>query len=351
MTKVFVLGYPGDMGGANTECWHTVKLWRKSGIDVTFIPTWGYDTRWKEKLDAIGCRTIHISPENLEKVPDLSGAITVGFCNSEYIAHAPRLRKMGCRIVWVNCMTFMFEHEIRFFEEHGPADAMVYQSEFQRSEIEPHLLNLGYETTSGHLIRGAFDYDAWEFNPLPHEPHTPFIVGRAARPDADKWSSNTWKIYEAIQYAERRALMLGVADRTLEKLGTPPEWASCLRPMAIPAKQFYASLHCLLPINGGARENWPRAGLEAFAAGVPVVAQNAWGWREMIDHGVTGFLGSNDRELAHYAALLAYDEPLRQQIIANARQRLTNNHANPQTITAAWLRLFQTLDADAPSIP
>jgi FkbM family methyltransferase len=42
--------------------------------------------------------------------------------------------------------------------------------------------------------------------------------------------------------------------------------ASILRPMAMPTPQFFATLHCLLPVNGGARENWPRAGLEAFAA-------------------------------------------------------------------------------------
>jgi hypothetical protein len=31
--------------------------------------------------------------------------------------------------------------------------------------------------------------------------------------------------------------------------------------MDIPTPQFFATLHCLLPVNGGARENWPRAGL------------------------------------------------------------------------------------------
>jgi glycosyltransferase involved in cell wall biosynthesis len=137
--------------------------------------------------------------------------------------------------------------------------------------------------------------------------------------------------------------MLGVDNRTLEKLGPPPEWASCLRPMAIEAKQFYSCLHCLLPVNGGARENWPRAGLEAFATGVPVVAQNEWGWREMIEHGVTGFLGSNDSELAHYTAMLAYDEELRQQIIENARKHLVEQHANPDIIWEQWKNVFQSM--------
>ena len=40
-TKVYVLGYPGDVGGANTECWHTIKLWRRFGVDVHLIPHLG----------------------------------------------------------------------------------------------------------------------------------------------------------------------------------------------------------------------------------------------------------------------------------------------------------------------
>ena len=342
--KVFVFGYPGDLGGANTECWHTVKLWRDHGLEVHFVPTWGRDTVWKKKLDALGCVTHDAeTPERIDNIDGLHGAITVGMCNSEYILVGAKLRQMGCKIVWVNCMTFMFDYERRFFEEFGSADAMIYQSEFQRSEIEPHLSATGYRPDQGHLIRGAFDCNEWSFSPHPHNPGDPFVLGRAARPDQDKWSCNTWKIYSAIQYWNKKALMLGVDNRTLEKLGEPPEWASCLRPMAISAKQYYACLHCLLPVNGGARENWPRAGLEAFASGVPVVAQNEWGWREMIEHGVTGFLGGTDEELAHYAAVLAYDENLRMEIIENARRRLVEQLANPEIIWNAWEKVFDDI--------
>jgi len=49
---------------------------------------------------------------------------------------------------------------------------------------------------------------------------------------------------------------------------------------------------------GGACENWAR-GLQAMAGGVPVVTQRQWGWCDMIEHRVTGFLGSEDCELAH----------------------------------------------------
>jgi hypothetical protein len=343
--RVFLIGYPGEMGGACTEAWHTVKMWRRFGVEVHLIPTWDCDQRWRTRLDELGCTTHTVRPEDWENVPGLAGTPVVGMCNSEFIAQAHRLRAIGCPIVWVNCMTFLFEHEKRLFAEHGPADAMVYQSEFQRRELEPQLAPFGYNAATGHLIRGAFDLDEWEFRPRPHARGEPFVVGRVARPDLDKWSSNTWPIYERIQYANKRALMLGMDDRTHAKLGAPPIFADCLKPMAISPQQFFATLHCLLPINGGARENWPRAGLEAMAAGVPIVAQNDWGWREMIEHGVTGFLGTDDCELAHYAAMLAHDEDLRQRIIQAAHQRLVSELANPNVFWNGWRRLFESLGA------
>gem|GEM_PF-6571963 len=63
----------------------------------------------------------------------------------------PRLRNLGCKMIWVNCMTFMFDYERRFFEEHGPADAMIYQSEFQRCELESQLQSSGYDPAPRHL--------------------------------------------------------------------------------------------------------------------------------------------------------------------------------------------------------
>lgn len=352
--RVFLVGYPGEMGGANTEAWHTIKLWCHYGVDVNLIPTWHCDQKWRERVAAIGATTHEVSPDDLASVPNLAGSPVVSFCNREFITHAQRFRELGCPLVWANCMTFLFDHEKQLFAEYGPADAFVFQSEFQRQQLEPQLEPLGYSPESGHLIRGAFDLDEFEFAPRSHPRGDVFVVGRVARPDTDKWSSNTWPIYSAIQYANKRALMLGMDGRTHEKLGASPVFADCLKPMAISVRQFLSTLHCLLPINGGARENWPRAGLEAMAAGVPIVAQNDWGWREMIEHGATGFLGSDDCELAHYAAMLAHDEDLRQRIIHAAHHRLVNELASPKVIWEAWKRLFRSVGqyvSDVDGIP
>jgi len=100
----------------------------------------------------------------------------------------------------------------------------------------------------------------------------------------------------------------------------------------------------MLPLNGGARENWPRVGLEAMAAGVPVVAPRAWGWTEMIEHGQTGFLGESVEELVYYTASLAYDETRRLEMAEAARTRV-ERLANPETILAGWRELFASVEA------
>ncbi|MBC7338225.1 MAG: glycosyltransferase family 4 protein, partial [Clostridia bacterium] len=145
--------------------------------------------------------------------------------------------------------------------------------------LEPELEKLGYRPEQGHLIRGAFDVSEFPFCPRQHRPNSEFVIGRLARPDLDKWSSNTWPIYGMVPYRSRKALVMGWNDRLQQKLGHPPEWATCLKPNEIPVQEFLARCHVLMPVNGGARENWPRVGLEAMAAGVPIVTQNQGGWR------------------------------------------------------------------------
>jgi glycosyltransferase involved in cell wall biosynthesis len=80
-----------------------------------------------------------------------------------------------------------------------------------------------------------------------------------------------------------------------------------------------------------------------MAAGVPIVAQNDWGWREMVIHGETGFLGSDDCELAHHTACLAHDEELRLAMARAAHQHLAKNLADPNVTWDRWRQIFDSL--------
>jgi glycosyltransferase involved in cell wall biosynthesis len=337
-----VLGYPGDVGGANTELWHTVKLWRRLGMDVALIPTWKADPAWKSRLDRLGCRTVETTPERLQAVDGLPGGIVVGMCNSHFLACGGRLKELGCRTVWVSCMNWMFPTERLLYARLGTFGRHVFQSRYQRDQLLPQLRRYGFDENQGFVLRGAFDVDEFPFEPLPHQPGTVFTVGRISRAEPDKFAGNFWQIHARVPHP-LRVRVLGWSDEVEAHVGLPPAWAECFPAGSQPAGRFLKSLHAMVAINGGAVENWPRVGLEAMAAGVPIVAEARGGWNEMIRHGETGYLCHTDDEFAYYAARLAYDESHRLEIVRRARAALTDELAEPETTGRGWRRLFESL--------
>jgi hypothetical protein len=368
---LFVCGYPSDVGGANTELWHTVKLWRRFGWGVTLIPTWQADPAWRARLDAIGCETVEMRSEgqgaaagsadsrgaapagqpscraslpNLETVPGLPGSVVVALCNTKFLAAAAQFRRLGCKIIWLGCMNWLFPAERLHYRAEGLFDRHVFQSRYQHDQLVPQLRHYGYEEGRGRIIRGAFDPAEFPFRPLSHAPGEVFTIGRISRAAAEKFSPQTWAIYGRVPHP-LRARVLGWAGEVRARLGPPPSWADCLPAGAQTPQEFLATLGALVHAGGEAAENWPRVGLEAASAGVPVVADHRGGWREMIRHGQTGYLCQSDDQFAYYTARLAYDEPHRLQIARQARAALETELADPAAIWARWRQLLEEIAA------
>ena len=340
--SVFVLGYPGDVGGANTELWHTVKLWRRVGIEVTLVPTWKADPQWKPRLAALGCRTIEARPDTLHTIDGFPGGTVVGFCNSHFLACAERLKSLGCRTVWASCMNWMFPAERLLYRRSGTLDRHVFQSRYQRDQLVPQLRRFGFHDRQCAVVRGALDADEFRFEPLPHLPGETFTLGRISRAEADKFAVNLWQVYARTPHPIR-VRVLGWSGELESRLGTPPRWAECFAPGSLPVRPFLKTLHAMAPLCSEAVENWPRVGLEAMAAGVPLVVEARGGWNEMICHGRTGYLCRTDDEFAYYAARLAYDEEHRLEIARRARAAVVEELAEPGVLGLAWQELFASI--------
>jgi len=340
LDNIFVCGYPGDIGGANTELWHTVKLWRRFGLEVTLIPTWKADRRWQGRLRQIGCRTIESDPRDLQNVPGLAGSVVVSMCNTKFLSVAEQFRRLRCKIVWLGCMNWLFPEERMHYRKCGPFDRHVFQSRHQHDQLVPQLRRFGYEDARGRIIRGAFDAAEFPFRPLRHGPGEIFAIGRLSRPAAEKFSRRTWEIYGRVPHPIV-ARVLGWAEEVRRRLGPPPRWAECLAAGEQTPQEFLASLHAMVHTGGRAIENWPRVALEAMAAGVPIVAENRGGWREMIRHGRTGFLCDSDDQFAYYTARLAYDEAYRMRVVRDARTVLETELAHPEDVWGGWNRLIE----------
>lgn len=329
----------GEVGGALTEAWDTLRLWSERGIETQLISDRPLSREFRDQLPAIRCTAVESSDEDLLK--SLAGSTAVGFCSDRFLELAPRLQERGSRLVWVNCMTWVFAQEREIYLRSRLFDAYLFQGEFQRQELEREYVRFGYEPALGHLIRGYLHLSDRPFEPSVRRAEDDFVVGRLARPDLSKWSRATWTTYGKIDHPRRRGLVMGVDEMVRKWIGPTPDWGEALPPCAISSHDFYRRVHCLLPINFSAFESWPRVGLEAMATGVPIVAPRQGGWVDMIRHGVNGFLADTADELAGYATQLAHDENLRQQIIRQAREMLETELANPDQIWEGWRKLLQ----------
>jgi glycosyltransferase involved in cell wall biosynthesis len=337
---IFVCGYPGDLGGANTELWHTVRLWRRFGAQVTLIPTWNADATWRRRLDAIGCRTCQCSPDDLQEVRGLAGSVVVSMCNTQFLAAAGRFRRLGCKIIWAGCMNWLFPEEPRHYREFGPFDRYVFQSRYQCQQIRTQLAKYGYRDAQGRMIRGAFDVEMFPFRPLPHTTGEMFVMGRLSRPVPEKFSPHLWEIFRSAPppFAAR---VMGWNAVLEARIGRSPSWAECLSACAESAQAFLGRLHCLVQANGRAIENWPRVGLEAMAAGVPLVVDNRGGWTEMIRHGQTGFLCNGAEAMAMQIVRLAREPDLRRFIVEQARRAVETELADSAACWQSWKEVLE----------
>lgn len=95
-------------------------------------------------------------------------------------------------------------------------------------------------------------------------------------------------------------------------------------------------------------EGMPVALIEAQVAGVPAVVTDVVGNRDVVIHGVTGYVASNADEMAAYLTMLRDDHQLREHMGAAARQRAIQRFSM-SAIFRHWNALYG-LDADEPRV-
>ncbi len=347
MPTLYVAGYPSLYGGADTELDHNIDLWRENGVAVHLVPMGGEpDPAMRALCDARGCITHRYEPGIF------AGQIVASFCNGEFLRRLPEIHAAGkprC-VVWANCMTWPFDAEIAAHKA-GLIDRFAFQSEYQRSMLLPSLEAFGpVRELAGYRPYfnqwNASQQITWR-HPDTTDPAEMgyFGIGRISRDDAAKYPQDIWRtLAQVTAPGPVKAFMLGFGDNAKAKCGKRPccnwlDWQTWT-PGALPVADFWQRLHVLIHGTGGSRENWPRTVIEAMASGVVVVAENAYGLPELIEDGVTGFLCDSTAEMSHVASLLAWDEPLRRQIVNAAWSRFLLEHANQARSFAAWQTLL-----------
>jgi hypothetical protein len=344
MREIWVAGYPSPYGGADTELDHQLDLWLAQDVTVHLVPNDEPDPAIRADLTMRGAVTHAYRPDIF------AGKVVVSYCNGAFLERLAEICSAGrprC-VVWVNCMTWAFPHEIEC-HRLGLIDIFAFQSNYQRLWLLPEL-NAVRTVQELDGYRPFFSLRRWYGGGPALTSTSPsfagyYGIGRVSRDDGAKYPADLWTTFSRVTSPRPvKCFVLGWGPNALSKCGLPQEyhqldwmlWA----PTAVPAHQFFRRIHTLMHQTGGSRENWPRVAFEAWASGVVMLAECDFAWPELIDDGETGILCNSSDEFAYRASELAFDEKKRKRIVASAQLKLQAEHCDLKRSFAAWDRIL-----------
>ena len=266
MTVLYIVGFPSLYGGAGAELYHQVRVWETLGVTLHFIPT--QKNVRKAALYGEMTERGHMIHDAYDWSVIPEGAPVISFCNEDFLAALPEIRRRTRRTVFVNCMTWLFGKEKEAMSR-GDIALFLYQNDKVWQNVMPRLRALNGDPSVRFMtFRPYFDSAAF-----------PYVAGK------------------------------------------PPDWVETFHDQkALPQQEFYRRCHIVLQPTD-TTENWPRVGFEAMASGSVLIVDKRGGWEQMIEYGRTGWLCESPGDFIAYASKMAWEPHSREDMAAAARER------------------------------
>ena len=126
MTVLYIVGFPSLYGGAGAELYHQVRVWETLGVTLHFIPT--QKNVRKAALYGEMTERGHMIHDAYDWSVIPEGAPVISFCNEDFLAALPEIRRRTRRTVFVNCMTWLFGKEKEAMSR-GDIALFLYQND------------------------------------------------------------------------------------------------------------------------------------------------------------------------------------------------------------------------------
>lgn len=332
--NLYVVGYPSRVGGADTELDHQIHCWQALGVEVHLVPTGPLDANSLAlRMDRRGC-VVH-APCDWSVC---RGQHVISYCNGEFLSSLEQIRRFARTTTFVNCMCWLFEKE-KQAHARGWIDYFLYQTDHARLRVQDELLRIN-PAFRWHRVRPYFH--AVEFPFFSGRAADRFRFGRISREDCDKFHRSQVWIYETmVAPVLKEGHVLGMNDEIRKKCGKEPNWITCHRAGAVPVKDVYRRIECVIQMSD-TYENLPRVGFEAMASGCLLIVDNRGGWKELVQHKQTGFLCDDEREFVYYASRAAFEPEERRQMTLAARRWL-DEHWGLESAKREWRSFFDVL--------
>lgn len=324
--SIIVAGAPSNLGGADTELYHNIKLWVKNRIPVTIVPMYVMSSGMVTEMRELGVTIKTYSPEAFK------GGTVVSFCNGEFLKKIEEIRPYAKKIVWFNCMTWTFPMEIKVMQK-GLIDYVGFVSDYQEKWLSESYAKLGVSWKKFEGYQPYFDVDDSSFNL--DRPTSTYNIGRLSRPDPAKYSKDMWRIFNRVNSPKPKKVFIQAwSDAVRSKVGLPPKGLDyiCTHANKFSQQDFYHKLHTIIHKTGGSRESYCRIVPECYQYGTVMIAENDYAFPKLIINGVTGFVCDSSDEMSFRASELAFDGDKRKKIVKNAFDFLKSVISNKNII-------------------
>jgi hypothetical protein len=237
-------------------------------------------------------------------------------------------------------MTWLFDPE-KAAHRAGWIDVFGWESAYQEHMLRPLLESIAPVT--GFPCPPFFNAERveWRYR----EWDGCYKVGRISRDDANKFSTDMWRIFDRVLVPNdlrKKVYVLGYGANAAKRTGKPIKGLDWMTwdPDVISSTDFYRGIDTLVHKTGGSRESSSRVLMECYAHGVVPVVERDFAFPELVEHNETGFMGSNSDEMSFFASVLAHVPELHRHMAEAGRDHL-EHLANPEKCWQAWEQVLQ----------
>ena len=349
MREIWVAGCPSFVGGADTELYHQIILWRQANIPVVVVPNGSgcLHPKIKTHLKEIGCKLVRYTPSVF------GGKVVVNYCNGPALSHLDHLTAAPDAYVFFNRMTWVFPQEIKHIKNRKITH-LGFVSNYQKQLLlEAYARDLPDMKVDGAIQLGRnfpaevdyFPYFDISQYPVFTKSADYFGVGRISRDDPAKFSPDCWRIFERVlSPIPKKTFVLGYTNKIEEKVGKPPEGLDFLwwSPGMVTTEEFYSKIDCMIHKTGGSRESYCRVLVEAMAHGVVPLVERAFAFPEILggDARMDWLMCGSSDEMSYKASQLAFDPAMLKYYKAAVRRYVQKHLVDPKRSLRGWHKLL-----------
>lgn len=337
--RICAIGWPSRLGGADTELYQQMFLWRKLGVEVHIIrPVMGKDAIAKKLADEL-IKDGFILHEDMNW-SKIDGMPVISYCSGDALKHIEEIRKHTKTFIFVNCMTWLFPKEIECVQ-----NGFITHELYQREEVmNKQMLKLKAVNPNiiGDVVKPYFrDIEFPYIDRDTEYSKSSMKFGRLSRNDPSKFHKHTVQVYEAMVAPKtKEGIMLGVNKDVLKKIGLVPDWIKHYPAGHISQQDFYRFCSFLIqPCDVNHMENLPRISFEAMSSGTLLIVDNKGGFKDQVIHGETGWLCNDLKDYVYYSSRAAYEFNESEQMRKRARSYLLANWGESSVIKG-WKEYF-----------